>query len=334
MQPNTSHGTIAGFSSQGLAFDGRVKPNVAAPGVALATSEPGARYGTVSGTSAAAATVAGAGALLIQERPSLSGSSVASLLTGYADPGTSTTASGGGNLDLGASAVGELAASTTALAFGPWTGPNWSSTQTFTLTNVSSRKLAVSLSSDSSGDSSALRFTVAPYQLTLGAGQSRLVHISVTSPTTPDTSLLTGSIVIAPEGSQTLLVPWAVSFRAPATNLIVNASLDRTSFKPSDLAPAILTVRAGALDTSDGGLQIEPVLRFDLLLYTAGGRFIGRLAELHDLLPGAYSFGITGRAPTSVPLAPGNYELRLEAWPTLPANASPSRLTVKFSILK
>ncbi len=335
MEPNTVQGEVAGFSSRGLAFDGRVKPNVAAPGIALATSEPGAsRYGTVNGTSGAAATVAGAAALLIQERPSLGGSELASLLTGYADPGTSTTASGNGNLDLGASAIGEVAASTTALAFGPWTGPKWSSTQKLVITNVSTRKLALSLSSTSSGAGSALQFTVAPYQLTLGAGQSRIVNVTVTSPTPPDVSLLTGAIVIAPSGSQALRVPWAVSFKAPATNLIVNASLDHVAFKPSDLAPAILTVRAGALDSSDGALQVEPVLRMDLLLYTAAGRFIGRLAELRDLLPGAYSFGLTGRAPTSVPLAPGNYELRLEAWPTSPANATPSRAKVKFSIQK
>jgi len=127
MEPNAAQGEVAGFSSQGLAFDGRVKPNVAAPGIALATSEPGSSpYGTVNGTSGAAATVAGAAALLIQERPSLGGSELASLLTGYADPGTSTTASGNGSLDLGASAIGEVAASTTALAFGPWTGPKWS----------------------------------------------------------------------------------------------------------------------------------------------------------------------------------------------------------------
>jgi hypothetical protein len=82
----------------------------------------------------------------------------------------------------------------------------------------------------------------------------------------------------------------------------------------------------------DGTLQVQPVLRLDLLLYTAGGRFLGRLAQLRDLLPGSYSFGITGRASTGVPLAPGRYELRLAAWPTLPVDAQPSRAKVSFSI--
>ena len=123
------------------------------------------------------------------------------------------------------------------------------------------------------------------------------MSVTATSPAPPDASLVTGSIVIAPTGGETLRVPWAVSFRAPATSLIVKASLNHDSFKPSDLYPAILTIRAGALVSSEGALQVEPVSRLDLLLYTARGQFLGRLAELRDLLPGAYSFGITGRAP-------------------------------------
>ena len=74
---NASEGGIAPFSSRGLAFDGRVKPDLAAPGVALTTSEPGANddgtpsYGTVNGSSPAAAVVAGAAAVLAQVRPGL-----------------------------------------------------------------------------------------------------------------------------------------------------------------------------------------------------------------------------------------------------------------------
>src|SRR3954469_15917390 len=71
---NPERGFVAGFSWRGLAFEGAVKPNVAAPGVALATAEPGLAsdgsplYGTVNGTSGAAATVAGGAALLAQKR--------------------------------------------------------------------------------------------------------------------------------------------------------------------------------------------------------------------------------------------------------------------------
>ena len=67
--------TAAPFSSWGLAFDGGIKPDLLAPGVGLATAEPGAApdggsvFGTVSGSSAAAAVVAGAAALLAEARP-------------------------------------------------------------------------------------------------------------------------------------------------------------------------------------------------------------------------------------------------------------------------
>ena len=118
---------MASFSSQGLAFDSGIKPNVAAPGIAIATAEPGAApdgsalYGTVNGTSGAAATVAGAAALLAQMRPALDGPALESLLAGYAQPGRAPAAAvGAGTLRLGASAVGEVAAQPTTLGFGIW----------------------------------------------------------------------------------------------------------------------------------------------------------------------------------------------------------------------
>ena len=74
---NAGLGGAAPFSSEGLAFDGGPEPEVSAAGIGLATSDPGwnedgaARYGTLSGSSAAAALTAGAAALLAQARPDL-----------------------------------------------------------------------------------------------------------------------------------------------------------------------------------------------------------------------------------------------------------------------
>jgi hypothetical protein len=107
--------------------------------------------------------------------------------------------------------------------------------------------------------------------------------------------------------------------------------MSAATFPPSDTSPAILTVQAGAL-VRDGGLQIEPVRRLDILLYSAAGKFLGVMARLRDLLPGSYSFGITGRGPTSARLAPGRYELRLAAWPTLPLDTKPVRMQVSFRL--
>ena len=143
--------------------------------------------------------------------------------------------------------------------------------------------------------------------------------------------MVTGSIRVAPAGSQALHVPWALQFKRYAANLITRASLDESEFAPSDTSPALLSVQAGVL-IRDHGLQIEPVSRLDILLYTSSGKFVGVLARLRNLLPGAYSFGITGRGPSTVRLPAGGYELRLAAWPTLPKVVQPSRAQVRFTI--
>jgi hypothetical protein len=335
---NAERGLVAGFSSRGLAFDGAVKPNVAAPGVALATSEPGAAtdgsplYGTVNGTSAAAATVAGAAALLAQMRPALDGPALNSLLTGYADRGEASAVDvGAGTFRLGVAAVGEVAAQPSTLGFGIWEGPRWHATRTVTVRNVSTRRLQLSLSSLVDGESEALKFKVVPDRLVLGIGRSARVKVTVTAPAAPRARLITGVLQVAAAGSETLRVPWALSFRRYSANLVPRVTISDKSFKPSDTNPAVLTVQAGNL-VRDYGLQIQPVSRLDVLLYTATGRYIGVMARLRNLLPGSYSFGITGRGPTSVQLAPGSYELRLAAWPTLPLDAKPSRARVSFRI--
>jgi Subtilase family len=336
---NTTRGDVADFSSRGLAFDGSVKPNVVAPGVSVATSEPGVSadaspvFGTVSGTSAAAATVAGGAALLAQMRPALDGASLQSLLVGYAEPGGApATAAGAGTFRLGAAAVGEVAAQPTTLGFGIWGGPKWHGTRTLVVRNVSSRRLQLSVSVVSNIDPEALGFKVTPDRLVLGVGGAARVKVRIVAPSPPGSTTVTGVIRIAAAGSETLRVPWALGFQQPPTNLIAHVSLSSRSFKQSDTKPAVLTVQAGNVVRQGDAVEVHPVSRLDVLLYTAGGRFIGLLTRLRDVLPGSYSFGITGRGPTSAPLQPGAYELRLAAWPTLPQDASPSRAIVRFRV--
>src|SRR5581483_6470722 len=295
---NADEGIVAGFSSRGLAFDGRVKPDLAASGVGIATAERSvsgatALYGTVNGTSAAAATVAGAAARLAELRPNLSGAALRSLLVGYAAPGGApVTASGAGLLRIGASAAGEVAADQGTLGFGIWQGRRWHATRTLVLRNVSTRRLQVSVDAvTTSGESEALRFRVVPNHLVLREGQAKRVQVTVTAPSAPPSELATGAIDVTPAGGETLRVPWALAFASPsADDLLQHVSLDRASFAPSDTAPAVLSVQVGDVVGAGGAVQIEPASRLDVLLYTAAGRFRGVMARLRDLLPGSYSF--------------------------------------------
>jgi subtilisin family serine protease len=69
-----SRGVRAPFSSIGASLnrtDPNLKPELAAPGVQLVSTAPGAHYVTVTGTSPATAIVAGVLALILQARPAL-----------------------------------------------------------------------------------------------------------------------------------------------------------------------------------------------------------------------------------------------------------------------
>ena len=99
-EANPALRAVAAFSSTGLALDGGARPALAAPGVGLVTSVPGrseggaARYGTISGSSAAAAVVAGAAALLADARPDLDAGALRGALVATARRGVSGAGTG------------------------------------------------------------------------------------------------------------------------------------------------------------------------------------------------------------------------------------------------
>jgi len=332
---NSAAAGIAPFSSRGLAFDARVKPDVSAPGVVLATSEPGRnddgspRYGTVNGSSAAAAVVTGAAALLAQARPDLRATDLKSLLTGTARPlpDTSVTAQGAGLVDIGGAVSAELAAVPDTLAFGRVQGDGWHATQLLTLHDVSTRRLRVRVESVGRG---GLEITALPRVVRLKPGGSTVVRLVARLRGAPPTGgSAEGAIVLKPRGSEPLHVPWAITFGRPPGDLLSGVALSSTAFRPSDTTPAVLSMRAGSLVRGPTGPQILPVARLDVELW-GGGREIGLLARLRDLLPGQVAFGLTGRDPDGNLLAPGQYRLRLVAVPT--TGGLPTVELVRFRI--
>jgi len=339
-ETNVGDGSVMAFSSTGLAFDGRVKPEVVAPGVALETAEPGAntdgsaRYGTVNGTSAAAALVAGSAALLAQARPYLDADALKSLLVGAARPlpDDRITAQGAGLIDVGGATATEVGASPATLALGRAGNPSWRTEQDFVLRNLSFRSLTLSLDVRVSREgAAALRFDLSPQTFSLGPGTSIRVHVRarVTSKLV-GTAPAEGVVIVTPAAGREIRVPWTLTFgpRLPAG--LANVRLSTHAFAPSDAAPALLSFVAGSVRRAGGVPDVLPLSRLDLELWSARGGRLGLLARLRDVLPGRYSFGVTGRDPTGSLLPSGDYQLRLVAFAT--DDGPPTIRTVGFAI--
>lgn len=79
---STQLGNVAGFSSRGPTADGRIKPDISAPGVEIISVEVGTQsnYAYWGGTSAAAPLAAGVAALILEARPELTAAELADLL--------------------------------------------------------------------------------------------------------------------------------------------------------------------------------------------------------------------------------------------------------------
>jgi hypothetical protein len=323
--PIAEQGRVASFSSSGLAFDGRVKPDLVAPGVGLATSDPGAnadgspRFTTVNGSSAAAATVAGAAALLAQARPSLGADALKGLLVGTARPipRDPITAQGSGTVDVGAAAAGELAAAPATLALGRSSGAGWRVKASLTLTNLSTRNVRTTISVRTQDEgAAAVDFSLSPHQVVLRPGESILVHVNALTASAPaGSSTADGTIDANVQGGGGVHVPWAIAFGRENVDLIAKATLSAKSFKASDVTPALLSIDAGRVLGGAGRPEIRPLLLLDVDLWRADGTRVGLLARLRDVLPGRYTFGLTGRDPEGRLLPPGNYVVKIVGYP-------------------
>ncbi len=328
VRENPEAGAAAAFSSRGLAFDGRAKPELLAPGVALLTAHPGRAsdgtplFGTVSGSSAASALVAGAAALLAQARPELDAAALKSALVGTARPD--------GLLDLGAASAVEVAAEPASLTLGRASSRGWSTTRPVVVRNLSRRTLRVRISTGRLGEVGGIALAVSPSAVTLPPrGEERVFLAARLAYVPPGRRVVSAALELSAGGGAPVLVPWTVTLGPAPRNLLDGVRISTDSFRPSDSAPALLELQAGRLVQRGGVSQVLPVSYLDLELWRGRER-IGRLARLRNLLPGRYTFGLTGRGPAGRRLSPGQYLLRLLAHP--PGGGAPSREIVEFTI--
>ena len=328
---NDQAGRIAPFSSYGLAFDDHVKPDLVAPGVAVTTSSSGGGYAAVSGTSVAAAQVAGAVAVLREARPQLTPAQLRGIVTSSSRPVAGSAvdspgdtapveAQGGGQLDLTGALTQSLAPSPTTLSFGAFVQHAGQATRTLHLTNLGSAPLTATfaLLRDRAGDGdSTVELTADRTSITLAPGASGSVDLTLTLGGLPaQAGVIGGWIVVAPDGAAPLRVPWSAATTGDLkTPLIRSAVLDSASFAPGaeGAIASRLVLGLGDVGVTDPRVEIAPVGHFTVDLLRDGAE-IARIVDERHLLPGTYRYGLTGHDPkTGKALEPGRYELLLSA---------------------
>ena len=325
---NPGAGSVAAFSSTGLTFDGSIKPDLVAPGVAVTTSAPGGRYLAESGTSVAAAQVAGVAALVLQAHPTWAPRIVRGALVGTAtavggggDGPAAVEAQGGGAVDPAGAVATSVVAEPSSLTFGLARAASVKVSRVLTLANTSGSTVHVSIafSRDRVDDGdAAVALTGAPSSLAIAPGATVPVPLALVAHRLPDqTAVIGGWILVTIDGGGRLRVPWALSRSdSLAAGLIGSAALVPALVQPSgtgDAATKLSLVLGSAQSHGPARLEIAPVQRLSVDLYRES-HLLGRLVERHGLLPGSYRYGITGIDPTTgKALTPGIYRLVIDA---------------------
>ena len=211
---------LAGFSSRGPANLLDIKPDVCAPGVNVLSSVLGNRFAMFQGTSMATPHVAGSSALLVQLHPDWTPAMVKSALvdtaTRAANLGTTNPQNiGGGVINLAAAATTKAVLEPATLSFRkiePESGQ--SKTISVTLTNVSGASQTYTASAAVTvGASTGVAASVSPASVTLGAGESATLNVTVNADKAAASGQYWGRLTVTPASGAAVAAPLWVAIR-------------------------------------------------------------------------------------------------------------------------
>jgi hypothetical protein len=254
----------AWFSSRGpAAYTHTLKPEIAAPGVAISAARSGGRgadaYVSMSGTSMATPHVAGAAAVLKQAHPGWTGAQLKAALVSSADsaiPGD-VRESGGGRLDVAAATTQEVTAPVVQTGSFPW--PHTSAQATtvqvpYTNHTDTAQTLSLSVAGVTGDDGSALKIspvTVGASTITIPAGETVSLPIQVNPAVKLSAAQygdITGRIVATGTNAHvTVSTPFAL-YDAPQTVNLTVRMVDRLG-KPASGASSLDVVN---IDSTKG----------------------------------------------------------------------------------
>jgi subtilisin family serine protease len=185
------------FSSRGPRLgDGAAKPEISAPGGGIVAARPagvtplgepvGDAYQKLDGTSMAAPHVAGAAAILAQEHPDWSGSTLKSALVSSAHelPGAGVYQVGAGRLDVDRATATTVVATAAVSAYLPWPNTGSREHRTVTWTNTGATPVTLALKADlvdrKGQPAPAGLVSLAADSVTVPAGGSVPVELTIT----------------------------------------------------------------------------------------------------------------------------------------------------------
>jgi len=211
---------LAGFSSRGPTNLLDIKPDVCAPGVNVLSSVPGNRFAMFQGTSMATPHVAGSSALLVQLHPDWTPAMVKSALvdtaTRAANLGTTNPQNiGGGVINLAAATTTKAVLEPATLSFRkiePESGQ--SKTISVTLTNVSgASQTYTATAAVTVGASTGVVASVSPASVTLGAGESATLNVTVNADKAAASGQYWGRLTVTPATGAAVAAPLWVAIR-------------------------------------------------------------------------------------------------------------------------
>lgn len=211
---------VAGFSSRGPSpFERLIKPDVSAPGINIPSPVLHQRFATFQGTSAAAAHVSGAAAVLRQLNPAWSPSDIKSAIVNTAAPllrpdgePVDLLSQGSGRIDVFAASRTPLTVDPVSASFGFWRRGPVVGSRELTLTNVSGANLSCTLA-----DTGPPMLTLSAYAIELAPGETRKIRLDLDADRlAPDAhGEFSGAVQLTCNDS-VLRVPWWVGIEAPA----------------------------------------------------------------------------------------------------------------------
>ncbi|WP_063780794.1 S8 family peptidase [Nonomuraea sp. SBT364] len=246
----------AAFSSQGPRVGGGLKPDIAAPGVAIAAARAAGtsmgtpldeHYTAANGTSMATPHVAGAAAIMAQRHPGWTGPQLkAALMSTAKDDALSVYKQGAGRVDVARAYTQKVFATTAGIDFGAVESGAEPATRELTYTNLGSEPVTLTLTPGlrrSDGGAVEGGLSVAATTLTVPAGGTASTAVTVTPETLADLDNYTGAVTATADGVQ-LRTPVGVVREVPKATLTVH-TLGRDGKPRSPWAQDTIDVSGG-----------------------------------------------------------------------------------------